>query len=161
MQGAEVAEAVRKKRFLINALLFSASLPSGGGSDPALKHAVTGHFLQAVVLELLVKIFYELDTNKGAPFTHNLPRIYRDLKSATQQHIEAKYDEARERKRKLFVQIPDVTFHPFSDVLRNNEKTVKNFKYDGMGVDSNSAFDSTFFQEIFSYIDQRVDQLSV
>ena len=161
MQGAEIANAVRKKCFLIKAFLFSASLPSGEAPDSVLKHGVTSHFLQAMVLELLVKIFFELDTNREAPFTHNLPKLYKKLRSATQQHIEAKYNEAHERKCQRFVQVPDVTFHPFSDVLQNNEKTVKNFKYDAMGVDSNSAFDSTFFQEVFAYIDQRVDQLNV
>jgi HEPN domain-containing protein len=161
MQDAEIAELVRKKRFLINAFLFSGSLSPGAGPDSALKHAITGHFLQAVVLELLVKILFELDTKKQAPFTHNLPKVYKELDSTTRKKIEDSYGLARERKRQLFANIPDVTFGPLSDVLRNNETIVKNFKYDAMGVESNSAFDAEFYNEISSYIDQRVSELRV
>ena len=161
MQDAEVAEFVRKKQYLVNAFLFSGSLPPGAGPDPARKHAVTGHFLQAVVLELLVKMLFELDMKKQAPFTHNLPKVYKELKASTQKHVEDSYDLARERKRQQFSNIPDVTFGSLADVLRNNEKTVKNFKYDAMGDDSNSAVDAEFYNEILSYIDQRVSQLRV
>lgn len=161
MQDVEIVESVRKKRFLINAFLHSASRPSGGGSELALKHAVTGYFLQAVTFELLIKILFALDQKKEAPFTHNLLKLYRDLKSSTREFIENKYDEARERRRQQCAQIQDVDFHPLDTVLRNNEKTVKNFKYDAMGVDSNSSIDSIFYNEIFMYIDLRLGELHV
>lgn len=159
MQDAELSESVKKKRFLINAFLHTASLPSGSCPDMILKHAVTRHFLQAVTLELLIKMLFELDQQNGAPFTHNLPKLYGKLKKSTRAFIEEKYDDAQKRRRRQFSQIPNIKFHSLDTVLTNNEKTVKNFKYDALAADSNSSVDYVFYNEIFSYIDQRLREL--
>lgn len=161
MQDAEIVEEVGRKRFLIDAFLYSASLPAGRGPDASLKHAVTGHFLQAVVLELIIKAFYELDLRRRAPFTHNVVRLYRQLRQESREFLESAFEEARERRGQQFSGIEDVEFHPLEHVLQNNETTVKNFKYDAKGVPSNSAADGTFYRIVRQRIEDKVDELNV
>ncbi len=161
MGAGEIKQQVQKKRFLIDAFLYSASLPSGAGRDQVLRHSVTRYYLQAVVLELVIKMFYELDLRKPAPFTHNLVNLFNELNKETKDFGVAKFDEARNRRRKQFEQIKDVEFHPLQDVLANNEMIVKNFKYDVIGVPSNSSVDGTFYDEVFKYIDRKISDLNV
>lgn len=163
MQPAEIKAQVQRKRFLIDSFLFTTNLNYPASPDAALRHNVTTHFLQAVILELIIKILFELDNNKAAPFTHNLVKIYRDIRDDTKVVLTKSYNEARERRRIQFTnaKIEDVQFHPLDDVLSNNEKTVKNFKYDAMGVKSNSSVDGVFYSEVFKYIDERSSELDV
>ncbi len=161
MEDAQIVEEVRKKRFLIDAFLYSASLPSGGEPEGTLKHAVTGHFLQAVVLELIIKTFYELDLKKRAPFTHDVEKLYQELPRESRAFLESAFDEARERRRKQFSGVEDVEFHPLQDVLRNNEMTVKNFKYDAMAVPSNSSADGDFYRAVLQHIKNKAEESNV
>jgi len=160
MKDVEIQEQVKKKLFLLNSFLHTASLPSGGESDSALKHSVTVHFLQSVVMELIIKVFFELDCKKAAPFTHNLPKIYKNLSADTKSMLEEKFNEARKRREQQFAMISsDVVFHSLSDVLINNEKTVKNFKYDAMAVQFNSSADNAFYKEVIDYIKMKESRL--
>lgn len=161
MQSEEIKMHVHRKRFLIDAFLHTASLPSGTGSKAVLRHSVTVHFLQAIVLELIVKMLYELDLRKSAPFTHNLTKLFNELSKETKDYLVAKFDEARDRRRQQFSTINDVEFHSFQIVLANNEKTVINFKYDAKGVPSNSSADDAFYMKVFEYIDSKVGGLNV
>jgi hypothetical protein len=163
MQITEIKKLVDSKKFLVSSFIFTASLRSEGDKDAALKHGVTGHFLQAVILELIIKILFELDTHNAAPFTHNLGKLYPKLGTETKKMLTESYDKARGRRRKQFpdANIKDVHFHPFGDVLDNNEKTVKNFKYDAIGVKSNSSVDGVFYSEVLKYIDNRLDKIDV
>ena len=160
MTQDEIKEVVKKKHFLVGSFLYTASLPCGDAPEQVLKHYVTGHFLQAVVLELIIKLLYELDLNKNAPFTHNIMNLFNELKQETKDLLELRFDEARNRRRKQFQGIKDVKFHPLQDVLINNEMTIKNFKYDAMGVHSNSSADGIFYNEVFKYIDKKVKELN-
>jgi hypothetical protein len=157
MRNAPIAELVQKKTFLISAFLHSASLPSGGGPDSTLKHAVTGHFLQAVMLELIIKAFYELDLRKAAPFNHDIATLFQQLTQGTKNFLNLRFDEARERQKRQFVGIDDIKFHSLQEVLSNNEKTVKNFKYDAMGAGSNSSADGEFYREVLQSIQAKVE----
>lgn len=159
MNDEEIKQLVSKKMFLINCFQFTSSLKPGEGPEPALKHGVTGYYLQSIILELFVKILYELDFKEQAPFTHNVLSIFNQLKEDTKSFVVSKYDEARERNVKIFKTIdPSVTFPPFQEVLSANETFVKNFKYDAMGSKSNSSVDGTFYQELVHVINERTDK---
>ena len=160
MQNYELSPGLHQKRFLIGSFLHSINLP--GSDDPKLllKQRVTNHFLEAMVLELLIKMLFEMDQRQDAPYTHQLPKIYEKLNKATQAVIEESYDKVRHRTQKMFSrsQIPDVIIHPLDTILKENEKLVKNFKYDAQATGSNPVFDNRFYKEILSYIDHRMDE---
>jgi hypothetical protein len=56
MMSLEIKELVRKKRFLIESFFYSISLKPEASTDNVLRHAVTGHFLKAIVLNPLRKV---------------------------------------------------------------------------------------------------------
>ena len=162
MDNAEITERARKKRFLIDAFLHTSSHAGGKRPNEALKNAVTAYFLKAVILELIVKILYELDTKTEAPFTHNLAKLFGNLNLDTQKEVTDRFNEARERQKMhtQYLGIDNLAFHPLENVLEDNETTIKNFKYDATGVKSNSSADSIFYRDIFVYLDKRVAEMN-
>jgi hypothetical protein len=164
-----IKDQVRRKRFLIDSFLFTINLDLPFGpddikyADAVLKRAATAHFLRAIILELIIKIQFELDNNKKAPFIHDLEELYSCLEEDTQKMLTDNYDEARERYRKWFVaaEIEDVHFHPLEKVLANNKTTVVHFKYDAMAVDSNDVIDEAFCSAVFKHVDKRLGELDV
>jgi len=157
LNDEEIIQIASKKMFLINCFLFTSALNPGEGPEPTLKHGVTGYYLQSIILELFVKIFYELDFKEQSPFTHNILNIFKQLKKDTRSLFRSKYDEARERKVKAFEKVDtSVTFPPLEDVLAANEAFVKNYKYDAMGSKSNSSVDGIFYQELVNSINKRI-----
>jgi hypothetical protein len=149
-----VIESTRKKRFMIEAFLYSASLPCDNDNRARLKHAITGRYLQAVVLELIIKTLYELDHHREASFTHNLLSIYNDLESSTRLFFEDRFNESLDRSRRSPLG-KEVDFHKLEDVLRLNSDVVRNFKYDAKGINCNSSADGMFYNEMLAYIDKR------
>ncbi len=131
MKNEEIRKQVNKKIFLIRSFLYTSSLPPGEGPDSALKHSTSSHFLQSVVLELIIKMIYELSLKKAAPYSHNVLKMYNDLDKQARKFLEERFNQARDRKKKMFSEIDkSVIFHSLTDVLDSNEKTIKNFKYD-------------------------------
>jgi hypothetical protein len=163
MMSLEIKELVRKKRFLIESFFYSISLKPEASTDNVLRHAVTGHFLKAIVLELIIKALFELDHKEVVPFTHNLANIFKDLNVETKVQLSSLYNKARKRHEHHFasVKIKDVVFHPLNKALSNNELTIKNFKYDAMGTNSNASIDSAFIKDVFEFIDVKIIQLDV
>jgi len=157
----ELNKLVSKKFFLIECFLAIGKLQTEDNPDQILKHGVTNYYLNSVILELLVKILYELEFRKQAPFTHNIHKIYEQLSSDIKSFVRSKYDEARKRKEKIFKEIDStVSFPPFHQLLKSNEDFIKNFKYDAMGSKTNSAVDGEFYIEMFNFINAEKDKLN-
>lgn len=149
----EIRKQTHTKLFIIDSFRYTISLLPNNNPDLILKHNVTVYFLNSIILELLIKILYEIDCKEEAPFTHNLSKIYEKLNIDTRDIFEKKYNKARKRKNQLFAKIPDnIKFHSLATVLANNEKIIKNFKYDAMAVSSNYSIDDIFYNEIIDYI---------
>lgn len=160
MNDEEIKQLVSRKMFLINCFLYTSTLKPGENPELALMHGVTGYYLRSIILELFVKILYELDLKKQAPSIHNVLKIFNQLKEDTKSIVVSKYDEARERKVQIFKTVdPSVTFPSFQEVLSTNEAVVKNFKYDAMGAKSNSPVDGVFYQELVNVINERTDKI--
>lgn len=127
MKEHDIQDLVRKKLFLIDCFLFNGSINPGKGEDPALKHGVTNYYLTSVILELHIKVLFELDTLQKAPYTHNVLSIYEKLNDETKFFVRASYDRARARKKEIFKNIDkSVTFPPLHQVLQANESFIKN-----------------------------------
>ena len=162
MQNAQIIKLVKDKVFLIDSFLLTSSLNPSAESERVLRHAVTGIFLNSVVMELIVKIYYELDHKKLAPFSHNVLNLFNQLKSKTRNDLVEAYNEARDRKYKAFENIEgDFTFPPIEDVLKENEKIIKNFKYSPTAGTSNSSVDGAFYEKIMNDIKERAKELGV
>lgn len=165
----EIKELVKQKRFMIVCFYYSITTnskdsPKGKSKDSpddALKIGVTGHFLQAVIMELIIKTLFELNRKKTAPYSHNILNIFNDLDQDIKDALFESFNEARIRKQKIFQRhkISDIQFHPFEKVLKNNESTIKNFKYNAMGSDSNSSLDGIFMTEFFRLLDIKIREL--
>lgn len=138
------------------------SLKPESNPDAALRHGVTNYFLQAIVLELLIKCIYEVDIQEKAPYSHDLTDLYGQLNADTRAEISQYYEEARNRNKRYYDShnITEVTFHPLEKVLANNYSIVRDFKYDAMGKDSNSSVDMVFIQQLFEFINRKVSQIS-
>ena len=95
-----------------------------------------------------------------APYYNNILKFFNNLNQDTQDELIALYDRARIRKQELLkkFKISDVQFHSFEKVLTNNESTIKNFKYDAMGNDSNSSLDGIFMAEVFKIFDLKIKE---
>lgn len=157
----ELNKLVSKKFFLIECFLATGKLQTENDPDTILKHGVTNYYLSSVILELLIKILYELEFRKQAPFKHNILKIYEQLSTDIKSFVRAKYDEARKRKEKIFKEIDStVSFPPFHQLLESNEDFIKNFKYDAMGSKTNSAVDGVFYVEMFNFINAEKEKLN-
>ncbi len=161
LQISDIQERVRKKRFLIDCFLYSPPLPKGSGEEEALKRGVRDHFLISVILELIIKILYELDRKEKAPYSHDLIKIFDPLEPETKAFFKTAFERAKKRHQELFKKnnIHDVTSHPLEDVLRANEGIIKNFKYDAMGSKANNSADNIFYIEVMNFIDQKSAEL--
>ena len=161
MKVEELQNLVSKKIFLIECFLATGKLQTGDNPDLALRHGATNYYLGSVILELLIKILYELEFRKQAPFTHNILNIYEQLSTDTKLFVRTKYDEARNRQETIFAKIDnDVSFPPFHQLLESNEDFIKNFKYDAMGSKTNSAVDGEFYAELFNFINAEREKLN-
>lgn len=101
------------------------------------------YFLNAVVFELIVKIFYEIDNNKECPRHHNLKNIYKELSGESQKFVKDKYEELK-KETENFLRVKnddsslELSYADFQKVLKTNGEIVMHRKYD-MKLDSNNA----------------------
>ena len=110
-----------------------------------------------MVFELSIKIIYEIEQGKKAPYHHNILCLYKKLSPAVQQKISDLYDVQvsnmkkvisecngrRNRGGKIVNLKPDL--QTLEDALEINQQTVKNFKYDGGFNGKSSVFCSTMW----------------
>lgn len=88
----------------------------------------TCYFLNAVIFELLIKIFYELETNKVCEKTHNLKKIYDKLSDTNKKFIRDEYQKVKNKLKKDMSQA-DITYCNLNEALKQNHKIVTDFKY--------------------------------
>lgn len=112
-------------------------------SDIVFRRKLVTHFLYAIVFELSIKIIWEIEQGKEAPYHHNIWELYDALSQPSQQKISDMYDIQVSHITNLITQckgqidseggIVDITLdlQSLEDALQANEQTVKNFKYDG------------------------------
>ena len=161
MKIEDLQNLISKKVFLIESFLVTGNLKTDDNPDLVLRHGVTNYFLSSVILELFIKILYEIEFKEQAPFTHNILKIYEQLSTDTKILVRTKYDEARERREAIFKKVDNtVSFPPIHKLLESNEDFVKNFKYDAMASKTNSAIDGKFYDELFGFINAERDNLN-
>ena len=109
------------------------------------------HMLNAIELEIAIKVIWELDNQSDCRNTHNISELYDELKKESQRELKEIYDEKAEvlsglqgtDRKSQRIRLSDlVEFQSLQDALLANEDTMKNFKYDGDFNGKSSAMGS-------------------
>ena len=116
--------------------------------DHRLSRAKISHFLNSIVLEIAIKIVWELDKGKNCRNTHDIYELYNEIDPISQSDlrnlfyekariladIKGKNKEGTQRRLGELVQ-----FQSWKDTLRANRDIMVNFKYDGEFTGNSSA----------------------
>lgn len=137
-------------------------LPSGA-SDAEIQQARdqhrlsrknVAHMLNAIVLEIAIKVIWELDNNEDCRYTHNICSLFGELREKSRGELTEIYDGklamlARVEgtdKRGQRIKLGDlVQLQSLQEALVANEDTMKNFKYDGDFNGKSSAMGSVIW----------------
>ena len=119
------------------------------------------HMLNAIVLEIAIKVTWELDNDKECRHTHNISKLYNELGEESRRELKRIYDEKfatisglqGTNKNGQTVRIGDlVQLQSLQDALVANEDTMKNFKYDGDFNGKSSAMGSVIWSKDLLWI---------
>ena len=113
------------------------------------------HMLNAVVLEISIKVIWELDNGQECRYTHNIDALYGELKENSRREIRVIYDEklallaglegtGKTGQRRRVGDL--VQLQSLKEALVANEDTMKNFKYDGEFNGKSSAMGSVIWE---------------
>lgn len=154
---------IQSKRTMITHFLTGTFLNTGNETEP-LSRAAVSWFLERIILEILIKIIYELDTGGEAPHHHNILELFQKLNIEVRGNIEAIYDRARTQQEECFSNMAERPPLPsFQDVLKTNRHIVTTFKYEATVMPTprgpeypdspNFAFSALFMNEMNGLID--------
>lgn len=134
--------------------LAEAGTPEAAKDRQRLGVALTRVVLYVIVVELVVKHLWEEEKAADAEYTHNVRKLFEDLKLETQRQIRTIYDECC-RGYDAAVQAGQQQHGPeavavdmanLEEALEWNEKAIKGFKYDliprGRSVPARVMWDS-------------------
>lgn len=142
------------------------------------------HMLNAVVLEIAIKVIWELDHDEECRHIHNIDTLYDELDEESRRELKEIYDEKSAalaglegtNKKGQRIRLEDlVQFQSLQDALVANEYTMKHFKYDGGFNGKSSAMGSViwdkgtlwtippldqmrFPEALYRYVDNRVQK---
>ena len=116
---------------------------------------MVAHLLNSIVLEITVKVIWELDNNAACPHTHNIRRLYGELEDKSQQELKQIYDDkaallaglgGNDKKGRSIRLGELVQLQSLHEALEANEDTIKNFKYDTEFKGKSSAMGSIIWE---------------
>ena len=116
--------------------------------------------LNAIVLEIAVKVIWELDHNRDCKYTHNISKLYGQLTEKSRGDLEVIYDAKSKflaglegtNKKAQRVRIGDlVRMQSLQEALLANEDTMKNFKYNANFNGKSSAMGSVIWSNELIY----------
>ena len=112
------------------------------------------HMLNAVVLEIAIKVIWELDNNQECRYTHDIGALYGELKEDNQRELKEIYNEKATGldglegtdKRGKRIRLGDlVQLQSLQEALAANEGTMRDFKYDAEFKGKSSAMGSVLW----------------
>ena len=97
------------------------------------------YMLHCIVLELAIKVIWELEKRKECEPTHYINSLYKDLDSTSQSDLRRLFDEKAQQLADLEgtmegkpIRYKDVVqFQSWEDTLAANRNVMVDFKYDG------------------------------
>ena len=112
------------------------------------------HFLNALVLEIGIKVIWELDNGKECRYTHDIYQLYQELGSSSQSDLKNLFDEKARILADITGEAKDgtrltignlVQFQSWEYTLRANREIMVDFKYDGEFRGKSSAMGSVMW----------------
>ena len=133
--------------------------------DTRYTRKMTAHFLYAVVLELCIKIIWEIEHNTPPKPNHDIFSRYRELSKESRQAISDMYDTQVQNtentiSRANFGVVDNkgdvvnlcIQLQSLEDALKSNPQTMRDFKYDGKLTGKSSVFGSIMWSTDRIYI---------
>ncbi len=103
----------------------------------------TCYFLSAIIFELLIKIFYELENEQPCKKTHDLKEIYNELASKDKEFIKSRYEIlSKNNELKEIEKKARIVYCNLDEAIDINENIVVHFKYDSKINKKNSVFNN-------------------
>lgn len=115
-------------------------------------------YIQAFILELMIKKAYLLDNSEQAPSHHRIDQIYDELNDSTKSEIRSKFESNVKRVKKMEKVVGESLYIPdFDEVLQNNSDIVTNFKYEAR-LSNGSIVDLDFLKVLNKYIREKANE---
>lgn len=116
----------------------------------------TCYFLNAVVFELIVKIFWEIDNGRECRYTHLLDKLYPELSDGSREFLENQYITLKNEVESTLKNAKgksdlNITYADLESALVTNKKVVMDYKYEMKPNSSNSVFDNIVTSQDFYY----------
>ncbi|MDO3386332.1 hypothetical protein QWI17_10825 [Gilvimarinus sp. SDUM040013] len=116
----------------------------------------TCYFLNAVVFELIVKIFWEIDNGRECRHTHLLDKLYPELSDWSRAFLENQYITLKNEVESTLKDAKgksdlNITYADLESALVTNKEVVMDYKYEMKPNSSNSVFDSIVTSQDFYY----------
>ena len=108
------------------------------------------HFLYAIVIEICIKVIWEIEKNTPPKPTHDIFTRYTELSPESQQAISDIYDIQVSKTHELISRYKiekEIKLQSLEDALRANEQTMRDIKYDGKFNGKSSALGSVMWNE--------------
>ena len=114
------------------------------------------HILNSIVLEIAIKVIWELDNNAECRHIHDIACLFSELSKKSQEELTEIYDEkvaslasieGRDQQGKQVLIGDLVLFQTLQEALVANEDTMKNFKYDLIFKGNSSAMGSVIWDD--------------
>ena len=125
-------------------------------AEQRLSRGMIAHLDYAIVLELVIKVIWELDNKRPCEHTHNIYKLYGELSEKSKRQIETIYDnnavilanQEGKDKQGNTIRLGDlVSLQTLQEGLQANEETMKDYKYDGRLRGKSSALGSVIWDE--------------
>ena len=115
-------------------------------------------YLQSLVLELTIKIFYQLDLKKTHKRTHDIEALFKVLKFDTRNFITNEFNKNVQNNLSKFPKDLDIYEPKLEEALQNNADMVKNFKYTPK-LRNGSIIQTPLLEVLHNEIKKRIEDL--
>ena len=166
MDEVQLNQKMKAMQFSVDAAMYlsacpvlPASIDAGDLSpdeDHLLSNRCVAHLLHAFILELAIKVIWELDNGQSCRFTHDISTLYGELTSTSQSDLKQLFDrhtnflpnvEGTSRDGTA-VRLGELTqFQSWEETLATNQDVVKDFKYDGEFRGKSTAMGAVMWNE--------------
>lgn len=115
-------------------------------------------YLWAFIFELIIKIFYELDTGHKPPLNHYIDKIYFALNGSTQKLIKKQFEDNIQSAYSVIASIAkeDLYDQNLEEILTHNADIVMHFKYE-LQLEKNLLPNTGFLTALRDEINNRIE----
>lgn len=166
---------LERKMFMAESFLTTASINEhiihAGSLDPQkntpgakwtfdLKKKMVAHYLYSIVIEISIKVIWEIERQQPPVHSHDILARYNELSPKSRHAIMDMYNEQISRTKKTLSKYIDngktmdtiLDFKSLEETLQSNEEIIKNFKYDARHSGKSSGLGSYMWKDNHTYM---------